>query len=68
MLEKIDLSKKLKKDEYKNIISPLELNLAKLQREAKELGIPVIVVFEGWGAAGKGTLINQLHRPKSQVG
>ena len=60
MLEKIDLSKKLKKDEYKNIISPLELNLAKLQREAKELGIPVIVVFEGWGAAGKGTLINQL--------
>lgn len=60
MLEKIDLSKKIKKAEYKSIINDLEIKLAGLQRESRELKIPVIVVFEGWDAAGKGTLINRL--------
>ncbi|HDL17850.1 MAG TPA: phosphate--AMP phosphotransferase, partial [Bacteroidetes bacterium] len=60
MLEKIDLTKKIAKPEYKTIITGLELKLAELQREAKDLKIPVIVVFEGWDAAGKGTMINRL--------
>jgi polyphosphate kinase 2 (PPK2 family) len=60
MLEKIDLSKKLKKAEYKTIISDLEIKLAELQRKSRELQMPIIVVFAGWGAAGKGTLINRL--------
>lgn len=60
MLEKINLSKKLPKSEYKAIISKLEFKLGELQREAKELKIPVIIIFEGWDAAGKGTLINRL--------
>jgi len=33
------------------------------RREARDLAIPVIVVFEGWDAAGKGTLINNLILP-----
>ena len=60
MLEQIDLSKKLKKTEYKSIINDLEIKLGELQRKAWELKISIIVVFEGWGAAGKGTLINRL--------
>jgi len=60
MLEQIDLSKKLEKTEYKSIIADLEIKLGELQRKAWELKIPIIVVFEGWGASGKGTLINQL--------
>ena len=60
MLEQIDLSKKLKKTEYKSIINNLEIKLAELQRKTRELQIPIIVVFAGWGAAGKGTLINRL--------
>lgn len=60
MLEKIDLTKKIEKTEYKGIITDLELKLAELQREAKDLKIPVIIVFEGWDAAGKGTMINRL--------
>lgn len=60
MLEQIDLSKKLKKTEYKSIITHLEIKLAELQRKTRELQIPIIVVFAGWGAAGKGTLINRL--------
>jgi polyphosphate kinase 2 (PPK2 family) len=60
MLSAIDLSKKLPKSEYKETISSLELRLGYLQREARAKGIPVVVVFEGWDAAGKGTLINRL--------
>jgi len=60
MLEQVDLSKKIEKEEYKTIVSDLELRLGELQREARDLGIPVSVVFEGWDAAGKGTLINRL--------
>ena len=60
MLEKINLTKKIDKAKYKQIISDLELKIAELQRKAKDFGIPVILIFEGWDAAGKGTLINRL--------
>lgn len=60
MLEKIDLSKKLCKEDYDVQIEEINIKLSNLQRKAKELGIPVTIVFEGFGAAGKGTLINKL--------
>jgi len=60
MLEKVDLKKKLNKSDYKKVISELRDHVGALQRQAKDLNIPVIVVFEGWKAAGKGTLINEL--------
>lgn len=63
MLEKIDLNKKMTKKEFKEKAEPLEIRFGKLQRECKELGIPIMVIFEGYGAAGKGTLINRLIRP-----
>ncbi|MBT3603643.1 MAG: hypothetical protein HN521_11305, partial [Candidatus Latescibacteria bacterium] len=28
--------------------------------QAHEMGVPITIVFEGWGAAGKGRLINEL--------
>lgn len=60
MLEQLDLSQKLSKKEYKAAMSTLEFRLAALQRKAIDLQIPVIVLFEGWGASGKGTSINRL--------
>ena len=63
MLENIDLSKELGKDEYREMMPEMAIKLAGLQREAKDLNIPVIILFEGWDAAGKGTLINQLIMP-----
>jgi polyphosphate kinase 2 (PPK2 family) len=60
MLEKLDLSLKIEKREYKKVTSDLEIRVGALQRRAYELNIPVIIVFEGWDAAGKGTLINKL--------
>ena len=60
MLEKVDLTKKISKEEYKGKMPQLESKLGRLQRECKALGIPVLIVFEGFGAAGKGLQIGHL--------
>ena len=60
MLEKIDLAIKIDKETYKNTIKEQSERLGLLQRECKEAGIPVMIVFEGMGASGKGTQINHL--------
>ena len=60
MFESIDLNKKLDKKEYNEQIKLLEAQMGRLQRECKELGIPILIVFEGYGAAGKGLQIGKL--------
>jgi polyphosphate:AMP phosphotransferase len=60
MLEKINLNQRLKKSEYSTLMNDLEIQLGEMQRQAKASKIPIIIVFEGWDAAGKGTLINRL--------
>ena len=60
MLDQIDLTKKMEKDEYKARMEQMAPRLSRLQRECKELGIPVMIVFEGFGAAGKGVQISKL--------
>ncbi len=60
MLEQVDLSKKLKKKIYKKKISQLQEWLYDLQKASWDAGIPTIVLFEGWDAAGKGTSIRKL--------
>ena len=63
MLKNIDLTREVAKADYKQLKGDAGLKLAALQRQCKALGIPVIVVFEGWSAAGKGTLINEMILP-----
>ena len=60
MLEKVDLTKKMSKEEYKRKMDHLEVRLGQLQRQCKELKIPVLIVFEGFGASGKGLQIGYL--------
>ena len=60
MLEKIDLSKTVDKERYKAVRDEMGAKLGLLQRECKAAGIPVVIVFEGMGAAGKGVQINRL--------
>lgn len=60
MLEQVDLSKRIDKAQYDSIVSALEFELGELQRQAKDSRIPIIILFEGWDAAGKGTVINKL--------
>ena len=60
MLEKIDLTKQLKKQEWKAVRPALQRQLYDLQRAGFKVGLPTIIVFEGWDASGKGTSINML--------
>lgn len=60
MLEQVDLSKKMDKEEFKQLVSELRPQLGLLQRQARDEKIPVVIVFEGLDAADKGTLINEL--------
>lgn len=60
MLEKIDLSVGVEKETYKAAMEEMEAKLGVLQRSCKEAKIPVMILFEGMGAAGKGIQINRL--------
>ena len=60
MLEKIDLTKKLPRNEYKARMPYLRDRLYDLQKACWDANIPSVIVFEGWDAAGKGTSINLL--------
>lgn len=60
MLEKIDLSRTVKKDVYRQVQKDKSAELGILQRRLKAAGVPVILLFEGFDAAGKGTQINRL--------
>lgn len=63
MLDKINLEKKMSKKEYDERMAPLEIRFGELQRECRDVGIPIVILFEGFGASGKGTMINRLIRP-----
>ncbi len=60
MLQQIDLTKRMSKEDYKKRMDVLEPEMARLQRNCKAEKIPVIIVFEGFGAAGKGYQIGRL--------
>ena len=63
MLETVDLDASLGKNEYKETQDELNLRLPELQRELSAAGIPVMIVFEGWDAAGKGSVLSRLVQP-----
>jgi polyphosphate kinase 2 (PPK2 family) len=62
MLEKVDLTKKLDKKEYKRYFPKLRQRLYDVQKTCWDTKISTVILFEGWDAAGKGTSINLLTR------
>ncbi|HUG55237.1 MAG TPA: polyphosphate kinase [Vicinamibacteria bacterium] len=62
MLDAVDLDVRLSKPEYKRVFPDLEDRLRRLQYALLEAEVPTVVVFEGWDAAGKGTVIQRLTR------
>jgi AMP-polyphosphate phosphotransferase len=60
MLEQVDLTKSLSKAEYQKRKDALNLKMYSIGHAVYESQTPVVVVFEGWGAAGKGTAIAEL--------
>ena len=60
MLEKVLLEASLKKGDVEREIESLDLRLGEAQRALRGAGISVLIVFEGWDAAGKGAAIGRL--------
>ena len=59
-LAQIDLSQTLTKEEYKKQLRKEQTELTKLQLQIHEKQMPVLALFEGWDAAGKGGAIKRL--------
>ncbi len=60
MLEHLDLSLTVSKADYDEQLPLLQANLYDLQHEIFTRQIPVVGVFAGWAAAGKGSTLNVL--------
>ena len=61
MLETVDFSlAPLPKDEYRQRRDALMKRLVVLQQQARERGVGLVVLFEGWDGAGKGSRISDL--------
>lgn len=60
VLGSLDMSAKVTREMFVETLKIQEARLAPLQAEAREKGIPSVIVFEGWDAAGKGGTIRHL--------
>ena len=60
MLEALDLQSRLPQKVYDRRMAAQQLQLRKLQFEIYERQVPVLAVFEGWDAAGKGGAIKRI--------
>lgn len=60
MLEQVDLDGKISKQDYKPRVNRLRNYLFFSQRDAHKGDLPILVIFEGWDAAGKGSIIESL--------
>jgi polyphosphate kinase 2 (PPK2 family) len=60
MLDTLDLSLNLSRKEYKADLEPLQNRLHLLAFQVYQQQRPVVLVFEGWDAAGKGGVIKRL--------
>lgn len=61
MLERIDLEEKpIEKEVYKALRRELTQRLVVLQQQALQAGAGLVVLFEGWDTAGKGSRISDL--------
>ena len=62
VLDHVDLSAKLEKDDYEKKLQKLWGRLAELSEKAHKKGMSSVFAFEGWDAAGKGGAIRRLTR------
>lgn len=60
LLSQVDITQSLSREEYKEQLREEQTRLRELQLEIYQQQIPVLVVFEGWDAAGKGGAIKRL--------
>lgn len=60
MLEKINLNKRLSEKQYKDQVCRWQVQLREQEFQLFKKQVPVLCVFEGWDAAGKGGAIKRV--------
>lgn len=60
VLSSLDMSQSLSREEYAADLERYQAQINQLQRATHERGMSVILVFEGWDAAGKGGSIRRI--------
>jgi len=60
MLEKIDLNQKMTRPQYDEQIGKAQVRLRELEFQVYKHQVPLLCVFEGWDAAGKGGAIKRV--------
>jgi polyphosphate kinase 2 (PPK2 family) len=60
VLETVDLKRSLSRAEYKERMGPLRERLRSLQYALKDAELATIVLFEGWDASGKSSMVRRL--------
>lgn len=60
ILSKLDMDQALDRDEYTETLEEYQGRLNHLSRQASDLGMSSLLVFEGWDAAGKGGAIRRV--------
>ena len=60
MLKDLNFPEALKKSVYKEKKDELQAQLVMLQQRCKRESLPVVIIVEGWGSAGKGSRISDL--------
>ena len=63
MLDKVMMERKEVRKDYDERLAHLEIRMGELQRQCRSMGIPIVIVFEGFSASGKGTMIGRMIRP-----
>ena len=61
MFEGAELGRKVAKEDFKAEVPELRTRLLAAQRQAREAGLPVIVLISGVDGAGKGEVVNRLN-------
>jgi polyphosphate:AMP phosphotransferase len=60
VLSRVDLSRRVERAEYADRLRAAQAKLGRLSRRGQEAGAPLVLVFEGWDAAGKGGAIRRV--------
>ncbi len=60
MLETLDMTKKLSEKQYEEQIGRHQVRLRELEFQIYKKQVPVLCLFEGWDAAGKGGVIKRI--------
>lgn len=60
VLSRLDMSRQVDRSVFRRVLEEQQGRLNVLHRKARERGISVILVFEGWDAAGKGGAIRRV--------